>query len=687
MWELTPTFVDAGPLIFTLQVGKTANSDADDWEDVGLPVENQYFAVDDEQRVWGKMNWTFYRVKLETSLGTYYSLPVNGLGTLSKRDWRVAREFVRKEKLWHRLNFGSQEGYLLKRRWTGKKCPTCLDFQTDEVRNPECHTCFSGETLVRAESGFKPIAKIARGERVLTIDGSYQRVVTTMKRRYKGNAYCIRTTSMTRPVIATPDHPFYALTSSHVFRDVEQSARYGYTSCGPSPCDVYMSALCDALYRETGANFHAKSRTWRAKSQNGGLRGGGAVTLGYFPTKAEAQQVVFAHREKRFDLGHRLDWVDAQALDSRHWLDTVWPSTEQDVLTIEAPVATVAGRRKIRPRLGATRFTVDEEFLWVVGMYIAEGCPGTRGILFALHRDETAYRDRLVRFFEAHGFHPRVAYPHGLGMNIHVASTTLCEWFPRWLGSGSHNKRIPEEFMRLPAEKTWAIIQGVWDGDGTKDTNEVGQTSEVLALQLAELLHRVGKQPTIYKMRKKPGKKDAWVTSWEEPTLKHNNRKGRWHFDGRLLARINSYERIDYDGYVYNLEVEGNHTYVVQNIVAHNCYGTGFLCGYYYPMSCVWASMDPRSYRTELDGGQGRGTINDITVKARMLNTVLLSEDDVYVSKKTDDRYYIHRVTNRSEVRGIALIADVELRPLAFSDVVYEIQIPQQLEALAALTG
>ena len=92
MWELVPEFFDQGPLTFVLQVGKTANPDADDWEDVGLPVENQYFAVDDEQRVWGKMNWTFYRVKLETSLGTYYSLPVNGLGTLSKRDWRIARE-------------------------------------------------------------------------------------------------------------------------------------------------------------------------------------------------------------------------------------------------------------------------------------------------------------------------------------------------------------------------------------------------------------------------------------------------------------------------------------------------------------------------------------------------------------------------------------------------------------------
>ena len=51
MWELLDTFTDKGPLTFQLQVGSTANQDADDWENVGLPVTDQYFALDGEQRV------------------------------------------------------------------------------------------------------------------------------------------------------------------------------------------------------------------------------------------------------------------------------------------------------------------------------------------------------------------------------------------------------------------------------------------------------------------------------------------------------------------------------------------------------------------------------------------------------------------------------------------------------------
>jgi len=142
MWELLPTFTDTGPLQFQLQAGHTANNDSEDWVDVGLPVEDQYFAFDDEQRVWGKTNFTHYRVVLTTSLNTYYSTPIGGMGILDRRSWRLAREMVRIKRRAMRVGNKGQKGYLLKRRWTGENCPVCLDHQTKEVRNPACLTCY-----------------------------------------------------------------------------------------------------------------------------------------------------------------------------------------------------------------------------------------------------------------------------------------------------------------------------------------------------------------------------------------------------------------------------------------------------------------------------------------------------------------------------------------------------------------
>lgn len=142
MWELLPTFLDKGPLEFQLQVGATANNDADDWADVGLPVTDAYVAFDDEQRVWGKDNWTHYRVRVTSTEGVYYSDPVAGLGVLDRRSWRIARDLARQHLKAMRIGTAGQEGYLLKRRWTGEDCPTCLDHQTKEVRNPDCPDCY-----------------------------------------------------------------------------------------------------------------------------------------------------------------------------------------------------------------------------------------------------------------------------------------------------------------------------------------------------------------------------------------------------------------------------------------------------------------------------------------------------------------------------------------------------------------
>lgn len=142
LWELLDTFTDKGPLEFQLQTGQTSSPDAGDWEDVGLPVVDQYFAYDPDQRNYGKTNRAYYRVVLTTTAGVYYSQPTGSIGVLDRRGWRLAREIVRQRLVAFRIGPGGQAGYLLKRRWTGVKCPVCLDHMTAESRDPACPSCY-----------------------------------------------------------------------------------------------------------------------------------------------------------------------------------------------------------------------------------------------------------------------------------------------------------------------------------------------------------------------------------------------------------------------------------------------------------------------------------------------------------------------------------------------------------------
>lgn len=143
-WTLHPQFSEAGPYTFQLQAGRTGNPDADDWTDVGAAVVDTYFVVDSSKRVYGKKQWTHYRVTVTSSASgadTYASKPQPATGNLNKKDWLRSKAILRNEDIRLRKEAG-QEGYLLKRRLYGTACPDCLDYQTGEVRNPQCSTCY-----------------------------------------------------------------------------------------------------------------------------------------------------------------------------------------------------------------------------------------------------------------------------------------------------------------------------------------------------------------------------------------------------------------------------------------------------------------------------------------------------------------------------------------------------------------
>lgn len=141
-WELQSEFPDAGPYSFQVQVGTTQNNDADDWEDVGFPVIDQFAAIDDIKRVYGMENWTHYRVILTTGKGVYVSQPVGLYGTLSKGEWLDVREISRQARVNQQKGHAGQPGFLLKRRITGIKCNTCTDFVTGAVDREDCPECY-----------------------------------------------------------------------------------------------------------------------------------------------------------------------------------------------------------------------------------------------------------------------------------------------------------------------------------------------------------------------------------------------------------------------------------------------------------------------------------------------------------------------------------------------------------------
>jgi hypothetical protein len=117
----------------------------------------------------------------------------------------------------------------------------------------------------------------------------------------------------------------------------------------------------------------------------------------------------------------------------------------------------------------------------------------------------------------------------------------------------------------------------------------------------------------------------------------------------------------------------------ITNDACPYCFGTGFYCGYFYPAGCTWVSMSPR--RVHYNQDPTRGTTADTTVKSHMANIWMVTEQDIWVNKVSDDRWFVHSVENTVEVRGVPISADVEMRLIPASSPIYGIKIPQQLES------
>ena len=141
-WLLDPYFCEPGPYQYRLEVGSTGLPAAPDWADCGVTGTNIASLVDPGRRLLGGTNLTtHYRVVLTTGSGTHRSQPADVFGLLPKRDWLLANQLIRLERLRNRFLAGV-DGWLLKRKRAGtipnqNTASSAVDFLTGEPTNPE----------------------------------------------------------------------------------------------------------------------------------------------------------------------------------------------------------------------------------------------------------------------------------------------------------------------------------------------------------------------------------------------------------------------------------------------------------------------------------------------------------------------------------------------------------------------
>ncbi len=258
------------------------------------------------------------------------------------------------------------------------------------------------------------------------------------------------------------------------------------------------------------------------------------------------------------------------------------------------------------------RIPVDYEFLYILGLYLAEGHVSVDGLRHRLywsfhHTNEPELVARVADFWEDLGV-KRDVRRGTTAMNVSVSSVLLSALF-KYLGVGSnaYDKAIPDLAWREGEGGKWSLLRGLWDGDGSwSKVNdgpsvvlEYGTVSPMLADGMLRLLgdvgvvagRRVGRtaKSTVdtYWLRIS-GANQVEEARWllpddEHPDLLHSIWQqakriaptGYRRLDDKAVAwvRVTGFDREPFVGTVYSLEVEKAHTVVTSNgLIAHNCF-------------------------------------------------------------------------------------------------------------------
>lgn len=406
-----------------------------------------------------------------------------------------------------------------------------------KVGNP---VCVVPSTLIHTNCNMMQIRDLSCGTKVFSADGLYHGVKRVISRDYSGDVYTIGVDNLGE-VTLTPKHHILAIRT----RDVTHKFKR------------YRKFIPDWMMAEE-------------------LRKGDIIL---FPIP--------------------------KGLEDREYFDcSEYPasgSVEQNSKRMEGPVFPLRGDFDIeRPRLDyrskdlPAMIKITEDFLRLVGYYLAEGyvrtgpCKGT--VCFVFGGGEEDYVEDVIRLMKnIFNISPARYSIRDNAFSLSFYSAGLARFFERHFGKDASSKHIPHWMMLLPIEKQKAILCGLWRGDGSinKKGAKYNTISKQLSYQISTLLLR---QRIIFSCLTIPAngihKVNYHIYVRSIPSLKRlseivgvnidlpskvRGRHKAWYDDNYFYTPIRYIKVSNYNGRVYNLEVDDNHSFVTNAAVLHNC--------------------------------------------------------------------------------------------------------------------
>lgn len=371
--------------------------------------------------------------------------------------------------------------------------------------------CFPAGTLVRMADGtHKPIEKICVLDRVVTAEGNIGRVMKSVVHEVSEPLVCLKMWGHSH-LKATSEHPILTQRGYVAISQLKIGDKVALTKFAPQTEQHVQTG--DFLYeRNTVAQSRRKYRTYNYASSGGSRYSAG------IPGKT-------------------------QVTITRH------------------PVPDVI---HLTPQFGR-----------ISGFYLAEGHTSPCAVFFSFNASEkdTLAAECAALIRETLGCEPHVRVRKTVcQVTIHGANWS--KLFDAMFGRGSDGKHLCGELASGPLEFLKNVLSGWMDGDRKVGESAV-TVSRQLALNMFDIANVLGMRPilTTHQYPKigndNRWRKHSWMVGWaNKGNVNHGTEQDGHH----LWRTVRGIEQEEFKGCVFNIEVEGDNSYVAEGIGVHNCW-------------------------------------------------------------------------------------------------------------------
>lgn len=354
--------------------------------------------------------------------------------------------------------------------------------------------CFTADSLVLTDRGYKKIIDIQKGDYVLTHDNTYQKVVNTFD---NGVHPLLKIRTMgTDEIKCTPNHKFLVRTRKRKFAEHKIVRTFSESYWKPA------CALSKDDYLGIAINQKSIVPKW-----NG--------------------------------------------------VDFVWRDG-----------------RKTRHKNELNNLMSYADFWWIIGRYIGDGwCRTQGGIIICCAHEEIEEITSVVGKYFKYSIDTKSTVT-----KVHIALKELSA-FVEQFGKGALGKHLTNTILDLPRKLLKAFLDGYMSADGCKkgNLNKAISISRELIYGLAQCVAKVYMMPYRIYYTKRPAKyqiqgrtvnqHDTYQLVWKDDVCKQDK---AFYEDGHIWYPIKEITEIAPEN-VYDIEVEKNHSFTVQNIMVHNC--------------------------------------------------------------------------------------------------------------------